>query len=145
MSSTREAIANALNNYKDGMASFKKANDALAHGPASYHHERVLEYIDVLFDRLAPFKIGDEVRLIKPPTSGRYAEYFSDTLCSGAEGLVTDVDYYKGKFQLTVKFHKQYWHDADGNQHLTDPDSLAHFFMSEDKVELVNSPPGDKS
>lgn len=50
-------FSNAMNTFKATVAS----------GPESYFWERMDDYMDVLFNRLAPFKVGDRVKLTKTP------------------------------------------------------------------------------
>lgn len=100
-------------------AAFITAEKALAHGPANFYFEKVERYVRILFDRFAPFKPGDRVRMTVDPqinTTNSWGfmkgKHF---LIVGALGTVESVDVSeRGIFRAGVIWDDDSRVDAEG-------------------------------
>ncbi|MBL4651288.1 MAG: hypothetical protein JKY53_00275 [Flavobacteriales bacterium] len=95
--------------YEEGFQKFDEANKLLSKGPRSYHLEKMRGYVSALFDKYAPFKVGDTVVLTEDPKIGpnsgwRSSEHF---LKKGCRGVVSGVDYYDDNFRADVCMDNQ--------------------------------------
>lgn len=113
----------------------------LSGGPASFYFERVKGYVNGLFNRFAPFKVGDRVKLVDdiPMTDDNPGwHHCAHFLKKGEMAVVKDVDYvddYKGgRFVAECIFDNETYKDDEGNLH---PTSKHLFSISEKWLEKV--------
>ena len=114
-----------------------------SHAEISRHIEsdffnKVLQgYMNGLFERFCPFKIGDTAQIIKPfnlrPDSGWAGSIHN--LGVGAKGIIKEIDFRDMKFQYAFKPYIQTWFDSDGKER--ECMELYLFHMSEDHLGPV--------
>jgi len=124
------------------LKSQKEINDILCTGPASFYVEQLELYMDTLFNRFAPFKVGSKVRLTKDigatlkKSSGWYSS--RQMLCKGATGVVKDVDITNDrKFRAGVVFDNDFIFVEPDKIVVTDRDRRGTFYISEDSLEEI--------
>lgn len=128
-----------LDNLAAGIKLIEQAVGKFSQGPLSYYIEKMNCYTDALFNRFAPFKVGDKVRLTTTPEITETkswgwmgAEHF---LVKGAQGMVKDVDYHNNWFFANVEFDDETWKDKDGVCRLVDEKSI--FVFAETFLEKI--------
>ena len=130
MSSVMNNVKRALEHAQAGNAEYEKAASILGGGPSSYYFEKIDEYVTALFERFAPFRVGDRVALAAvPKTKGTGWSSCAHFLISGAEGEVHSVDYRDGHFVADVMFDRETWLDGGGHEQ---PVTLKHVFCLPD-------------
>lgn len=125
----------------DVIKNIQKEIGRLSGGPASFYFEKVVEYANALFDRFAPFKKGDKVRLVEdiPMTDDNYGWHFSaHFLKEGEVAEVYSVDYinnHKGsRFVADCIFDNETFKNGD----TLEPVKNKHLFsISEKWLEKV--------
>lgn len=127
-----KAFSDAMNEYVKTVLS----------GPESYFWERIDDYMDVLFNRLAPFKVGDRVKLTKTPEITKDKSWgwigSKHFLIEGAKATVVEVDIYKGKFSLGLHFDRESrLHYETGEEIFKDPDKKSIYTFNEEWVEKL--------
>jgi len=87
----------------------------------------------------APAQIGDEVLLSKTPEitdteapGWKWAKHF---LVKGAVAKVSDLDFYRGKFQYGLKFEKESYFDYKGKEYFRE--ERGEFWFPEDYIEKI--------
>jgi hypothetical protein len=111
MSDTHEVVSEAMKLYQEAFGKIQNAQDVLARGPQSYYFERILEYVEVLFNRYAPFKAGDRIVICKAPNCNNGWKAHEQDLQKGAKGEVEGIDFYKGKWRVDIVLDKETWMD----------------------------------
>lgn len=131
---------------KDGLEKINEGIRILQCGPLSYYIERAQEYQEALFNKFAPFKIGDRVRLIKTPeiNENRFPGWLSSKhfLIEGAVGTVESVDYRDETFCADVVFDNESWIDSNGTRHPIEENGKHTFLFSEKLLVKINHPKG---
>ena len=135
MNRTIDNIKQAFELYKKGVDAFSEANIVLSVGPASYYYEGIERYVNALFDRFAPFKEGDRVKIIKAPNTNNGWKRCEHFLIKGALGTVSEVDYRNDMFIADVIWDIETWISFDGV--VTDVTKKHTFRMSENEVERI--------
>lgn len=119
--------------WKEGREKFNEASDILAGGGGNYYFDKIEGYVDALFNRFAPFKQGDRVKIIKAPvTKGNWASC-KHFLKKGSKGTVHSVDYCAGQFRADVVFDDESWIDSKGEKHK--PSEKHTFYMQEKEIK----------
>lgn len=123
-----------------------KIDKLLDVGPASYYMKQLKIYMDTLFNRFAPFKVGSKVKLNKDigsalkPDSGWYC--FRKMLHEGATGIIKEIDVNSdNKFVAGVIFDTHFSVDSfnENKKYITyDPEHKGMFFLSEDDLQLID-------
>lgn len=113
-----------------------QAGKLLTDGGGDYNLEKLGEYARALFDRFAPFKVGDRVLLTSTPRitieKNRGWMGAKHWLVAGIVGTVTDVDYRNGAFYALVLWDDQTWKNSDtGEVHPLTREDWANFTHSE--------------
>ena len=140
--------SNAVNCFKNYCETIKKANDMLekvlevgSNGPLDFYLNKINEYINVLFDRFAPFKVGDRVELIKTPIINEKESWgwlsSKHFLVKGALATVKDVDYEDGKFIVDVIFDEESWIDDKGKKRKIENKDKHTYCISEKSIRRV--------
>ena len=114
---TTNKIFKAVALQQEAAKKMREADMVLRGGPASYYEEKLHGYVSALFERFAPFKIGDRVRLIRAPKCEGGWAHHKHTLVVGREGTVADVDYVDGGFVADVAVDDQTYFGGDGKEH----------------------------
>jgi len=111
MSNPTDKIKKYFAMQKEAFAKHKEAEAVLSGGPASYYFDKVAEYSEALFERFAPFEIGDKVKIYKEIDIDNASGWNScrHFLIVDAIGEVMDVDYRGGKFTADVMFDDESW------------------------------------
>lgn len=134
MSDTSEIVTAAMKLYQEAFDKMQQAQRALSGGPQSYYFERILEYVEVLFDKYAPFKDGDRVVICKAPDCENGWKCHEQDLQRGAKGTIKNVDYYKGKWRAGVVLDKETWMDGKVRK----PCSTKHTFcLNEEEIVKI--------
>lgn len=126
----------------DVIKNIQKEIGRLSGGPASFYFEKVNTYVNALFNRFAPFKVGDIVRLVEdiPMTDENSGWHFSaHFLKKGerAEVMAVDYDdrYGQGRFVADCVFDNETYKNKDGS---LEPEVNKHLFsISEKWLEKV--------
>jgi hypothetical protein len=120
---------------------FMEIYHAMSGGPMEYYVEKQRDYQNALFDRFAPFKVNDRVRLPHDIECKGGWRGLEPTLQKGALGTVTTVDYRNGQFVIDVVFDVELTTAHDGNGEeitVTVPPERRHTFaLLEHELEKV--------
>jgi len=107
-------------------------------GPREHYLKKLLAELRMLYERFAPFRPGDRVRLVRTPeiAPGSGWQHSRHFLVKGAEGVVLQVDTVEMKFVADVCFDDESWIDPrDGTKK---PVHLRHTYrLCEDELEPV--------
>ena len=125
----------ALAHAQAGHAELEKAARALSGGPSSYYFAKIEEYVNALFGKYAPFKVGDRVRLTAAPDTDNDWRSCAHFLVPGALATVNGVDYSKSRFVADVIFDNESWIDREGVVHLAE--NFHTFRIGEEIMEKV--------
>jgi hypothetical protein len=112
MSDTPSTVTGAMKLYQEAFDKMQQAQRELSGGPQSYYFERILEYVEVLFEKYAPFKAADRIVICKPPNCENGWKCHEQDLQKGAKGTVKAVDYYKGTWRCDVMLDEETWMDG---------------------------------
>ena len=132
---TADKVFRAIELWELGQQQFDEASKILSSGPSSFYYTKMRGYIDALFNKYAPFQVGDRVMIkkkIKADGNWSHSKHF---LIPGAKGEVKSVDYYDGAFCADVMFDDETWIDSMGMER---PVSRKHVFrMWENQIKRV--------
>lgn len=115
---TVETILSAIGTVRNGI-------QELESGGGDYYLRQLGMYARALFDRFAPFKVGDRVRLRKTPEINVHDSWgwmgSKHFLVEGREGVVREVDYHVDRngnegFFAMVEWDNQTWIDHHGKE-----------------------------
>ena len=130
--------------YLHTLIAFSKAigiaKQELTKYPESYFFEKIEGYINVLFNKYAPFRTGDRVALTQTPDITEEKSWgwlgSKHFLIKGAKGIVKSVDYDSGRgFCAQVVFDDESWIDKEGHrQKLSSP---SQYSLSEDYLVKI--------
>jgi len=89
---------------KEAVTKMSEAMDLLAGGPLDFYMDRNVEIVEEFFKRCSPFHAGDKVRLVKEiDFNEAYGWRGKEHLLRvGAQAVVYDVDFWKGRFSVSV-------------------------------------------
>ena len=111
-------------------------------GETVYWIKSLLDQRQQLFERFAPFREGDRVRLKKTPDISAdvswgwmHAKHF---LIEGATGTAGDVSFYKGAFRAYVRFDNESW--INSKAVVCPVDEPGWYCLNEDYVERIAAP-----
>lgn len=130
-------IQKALILWREGKEKFREAESALSHGPSDYYEEKITDYVNALFDRFAPFKVGNRIAISNAPQikKGSGWDGSQHFLIKGEQGIIQSVDYYDNKFVADIVFDNESWIDSKG---LKQPVSIKHTFrLNENEVARI--------
>ena len=131
MTDAIEKIKTAFALWNEGREKFNEASKVLSGGPDTFYFGKIEIYTNALFDRFAPFKEGDRVKIVKAPNTNNDWRNCKHFLIKGAMGTVEDVDY-RDLFVAHVVWDKETWLDKNGNEQ---PVRQKHsFLMSENQI-----------
>lgn len=127
----------------DSLGTIQGALRQLNGGPASYYFDKMQAYASALFDRFAPWRAGDRVRLVRridiPEGHGwARARHF---LVPGAEGIVRDVDLdpKTQRFTCSVAFDQESWINQTGEICMVEEHRRSSYRMREGDVVVVQA------
>jgi len=133
---TAEKVFKAIELWEQGQQQFDEASKLLSGGPASFYYEKMHGYIDALFNKYAPFKVGDRVKIVKKIKCEGGWSHCKHFLIKGAKGTVREVDYYDGSFNAHVMFDNETWVDS---MKMERPVSKKHVFrMWEKQIKRID-------
>jgi len=126
---------NAAKKVLDAVRKFDEGLRILSSGPADYYLNVLEDQQKMLFERFAPVKIGDRVKLMKTPD---FEKCYSWKICKhwlkrGAIGTVREVGTYGDKFTADIIFDDESWIDEKGKIHPNKPKHTYHFFEGDFK------------
>ena len=120
--------------------SFKDQQDVLARFPASFFYEKMMGYAKALFQKYAPFRVGDRVMLTETPeiTAEKSwgwlgAKHF---LVRGALGTVVSVDYSDNQFIAGTNWDDDSWVDPYTKE-VKNLDQKSIYVFSEKYLKVV--------
>lgn len=134
---TVDRVMKTVNLWQEGHEKIEDANRLMRKGPASYYFKKIEKYIEVLFDRFAPFQVGDRVVLSRTyggdSIGWQHSRHF---LIKGSKATVreVDIDSRSSKFICAIEFDNESWIDSEGIEHMTDPDKKHTFSFNEDWI-----------
>lgn len=102
---------------RNAVSHIKQAQNILARGPLEYYLEKLAVHSEALLTRFAPFKVEDKAMIIRQPKCEGGWKGLESTLAVGAIGVISDVDYYDGRFMFDWVPDVEYWRDHDGVEH----------------------------
>jgi len=76
MSEAVSKVQQALRLWSEGQDKFDEASSILKGGPASFYSENINTYVSALFNKYAPFKEGDRVKIIKKTNTKKWLGLF---------------------------------------------------------------------
>lgn len=129
MSNIHENVTAAMKLYQEAFDKMQEAKITMVNGPQSYYFERILEYVEVLFTRYAPFRAGDRVVIYTPPNCDNGWKHHEQDLQKGAKGTVQSADFYKGMWEADVVLDTETWIDKGKRK----PTSRKHTFCLNEK------------
>jgi len=103
-----------------------------------YFTKRIKEYIEGLFERFCPFRVGDRVVLSKTPIITKEKSWgwkgSKHFLKKGAAAVIREIDYCRGKFVYGLIFDNETWWDSTNK--IARPINQKHIYtFSEDYIE----------
>ena len=139
MTDTPRKITDALELYLEGQEQFRKAENILKRGPHSFYERKMIAYIETLFDRFAPFKEGDRVKIVKAPKCDGGWSCYKDLMVKGAKGVVTDVDLDSETkvFTAYVKWDNESYTDMNGKKRKIPEKDRHVFLMNENQIKKI--------
>lgn len=129
-------VKNAWKLYSEGFAKIREAEQSLNNGPARYYFEKIEGYIDALFNRFSPFRVGHKVKIIKAPNTDNSWSHCKHFLVVGNTGTVKSVDYIDNQFRVGVEVDNQTWFDFNGIE--TPTSSPYVFCLREHEIEPIS-------
>jgi len=135
MNDAIEKMKTAFTLWNEGREKFNEASKVLSGGPDTYYFGKVEAYASALFDRFAPFKIGDKVKIVKAPNTDNDWHHCKHFLIKGAVGTVDDVDYRNNLFVAHIVWDIETWINRDGCE--TPVKEKHTFLMSENQIVRI--------
>ena len=137
-----DSVKEAMGLMKEAFEKMCEANRVMGRGPHSYYAEQMVTYADMLFNRYAPFKIGDRVTICKAPNCDNDWRHHAQDLVVGAKATVRSIDVYKGRWRIDVMLDEETWIDREGVRR---PVSQKHTFcLHEEEIEHLAGEQGAK-
>ena len=138
------AYNDCIERVQETFIKMKEVEELLQGGPSSFYFEKMDAYVEVLFERFAPFKKGDRIKLSKTPeiTLDKSWGWMGSKhfLVKGAKGTVqaVDLDARNKKFYAEVVFDNESWKNSnDGVVTLYDKDKRHNYAFGEDYIKLL--------
>lgn len=128
----------AIQSVMEASKLIEQAGTLLTSGGGSYNLERLGDYARALFDRFAPFRVGDRVTLTRTPNitaeknwGWMHAKHW---MVAGIVGTVVEVDYLQGGFCALVCWDGQTWKNAAGEINPVSAERLNNYNHWEDSL-----------
>jgi len=143
MPSSVDKINEFIELITEGHGKVNEAFDVLSGGPASYYFDKLNGYLDALFNKYAPFRVGDIVVLKKTykVTSAACGwEGSKHFLVKGSRAEVRHVDYCskKGCFTADLIFDDDSWIDGKGKKRPIKREDRGTFHFTEEYIRKVS-------
>ena len=108
----------------------------------SYYLDKINDQIQLLFEKYAPFHVGDRVELTKTPRITQEKSWgwmgSKHFLIKGAKGTVTDVDCDRLGFSCNIVFDDETWIDSfTGEINPVEKDKRGHYCFRESFVKVI--------
>lgn len=101
-----------IDRMKKVASHLSEAQQLLSKGPLDYYFAKLVEHSEALMT-MAPFQVGDKVKIAKEvPCSGGWV-YVARSLEVGATGEITAIDYKDGSFVFDFAPDRIYYHYRD--------------------------------
>lgn len=122
-----------MNDVKEKFAALKKAFDDLNQGPFTYYIDTLLSHSDALFNKYAPFKVGEKVRLKKGIDCNNGWKNSEPDLRGGALATVHRVEYFSDAFRFSVILDVETYEHYPSKQRVRVEDDRKHLFCISEK------------